>query len=342
MRYPANLPENGTIGFIAPSFACTTEPYRSCFERALPILEESGFKEKLGPNCWSDNGIGISNTPEACGEEVNQFFTDPEVDAIISCGGGELMNTILDHVDFDLLRKAPPKWFMGFSDNTNLTFLLATLCDTASIYGPNIYSFGMEPWHPVLTDAMELLMGDRDTINSYGSWEIESLKDEENPFEPYNTTEPSILVPWPEDMGDVSLSGRLLGGCLDVLNMLGGTCYDKVPEFLERYKEDGVLWFFESCDLNVMDITRALWHLEHCGWFANAKGFVFGRPLHFGEELMGLDQYDAVINVLGKYEVPILMDADLGHLPPSMPMMVGAYTELFRHENELTFKFYKR
>ena len=124
--------------------------------------------------------------------------------------------------------------------------------------------------------------------------------------------------------------------------MLGGTCYDKVPEFLERYKEDGVLWFFESCDLNVMDITRALWHLEHCGWFANANGFVFGRPLHFGEELMGLDQYDAVINVLGKYEVPILMDADLGHLPPSMPMMVGAYTELFRHENELTFKFYKR
>ena len=342
MRYPKSLPENGTLGFIAPSFACTQEPYRSGFLHALPALGQSGFQEKLGPNCWSDCGIGVSNTPEACGAEVNQFFTDPQVDAIISCGGGELMCTVMDHVDFDLLKKAPPKWFMGFSDNTNLTFLLATLCDTASIYGPNISAFGMEPWHPVLNDAMGLLMGTQDTVQSYGMWESESLKDEENPCVPYNVTEPSVLVPWPEDAGDVSLSGRLLGGCLDILTLLGGTSFDKVPEFLERYKKDGVLWFFESCDLNVLDITRALWHLDHCGWFGTAKGFVFGRPLHFGEEIMGLDQYRAVTNILGKYNVPILMDADLGHLPPSMPMMVGSFAELKRSGDDLTFRFLKK
>ena len=146
----------------------------------------------------------------------------------------------------------------------------------------------------------------------------------------------------PEDAGDVSLSGRLLGGCLDILTLLGGTSFDKVPEFLERYKKDGVLWFFESCDLNVLDITRALWHLDHCGWFGTAKGFVFGRPLHFGEEIMGLDQYRAVTNILGKYNVPILMDADLGHLPPSMPMMVGSVAELERKGNDLTFRFLKK
>ena len=339
MRYPRFLPENGTIGLIAPSFACTSEPYRSGFFHALPALHDAGFRIKTGPNCYSDCGIGISNTPEACGAEANAFFTDPGVDAIISCGGGELMCTVMDHVDFDLLRRSEPKWFMGFSDNTNLTFLLATLCDTASIYGPNISAFGMEEWHPVLTDALGLLMGTSDTVKSYGLWEKESLKDEERPCAPYNVTEPSILVPYPEDLGDVSLSGRLLGGCLDILNLLGGTSFDKVPAFAEKYADEGILWFFESCDLNVLDMTRALWHLDHCGWFANAKGFVFGRPLHFGEEILGLDQYGAVTNILGKYGVPILMDADLGHLPPSMPMVVGAKTFLKRRGNELEFRF---
>lgn len=29
MRYGKFLPENGTIGFVAPSFGCNIEPYKS-------------------------------------------------------------------------------------------------------------------------------------------------------------------------------------------------------------------------------------------------------------------------------------------------------------------------
>ena len=35
MRYPKALKEGGTIGFIAPSFACTIEPYKTRFEEGL-------------------------------------------------------------------------------------------------------------------------------------------------------------------------------------------------------------------------------------------------------------------------------------------------------------------
>ena len=35
MRYPEFLKENGTIGFVAPSFGAATEPYRSAFVNAL-------------------------------------------------------------------------------------------------------------------------------------------------------------------------------------------------------------------------------------------------------------------------------------------------------------------
>ena len=34
MRYPKYLPKGGTIGFVAPSFGCNIEPYRSGFENA--------------------------------------------------------------------------------------------------------------------------------------------------------------------------------------------------------------------------------------------------------------------------------------------------------------------
>ena len=182
MRYPADLRENGNLGFIAPSFGCATEPYRSAFLRGQEVLETLGYRLNRGPNALAGEGVGISNTPEKCGAEVNEYLTDPSLDAVISCGGGELMCEILDHVDFDAIRKAEPVWFMGFSDNTNLTFLLPTLCDTAAVYGPNAPAFGMDPWHPVLTDALALLSGKTDTVRSYGRWELEGLKDEEHPY----------------------------------------------------------------------------------------------------------------------------------------------------------------
>ena len=133
MRYPEFLKDGGRIGFIAPSFGCAIEPYRSDFEEALKWFERMGYKTVKGPNCFLDEGTGISSTPEKCAAEANDFFLNDRSDVIISCGGGELMCTILPHVDFDAISEAEPKWFMGYSDNTNLTFLLGTLCDTASV-----------------------------------------------------------------------------------------------------------------------------------------------------------------------------------------------------------------
>ena len=153
MRYPKSLPAGGTIGFVAPAFGCATEPYRTGFNAARLHLEQMGYRTQVGPNCYEAKGIGISNTPEACGEELTRFYCSSENQALISCGGGELMCTTLDFVDFDRIRAAEPKWYMGYSDNTNFTFLLATLCDVASIYGPCAAEFGMTPWDPAIRDA---------------------------------------------------------------------------------------------------------------------------------------------------------------------------------------------
>lgn len=73
-----------------------------------------------------------------------------------------------------------------------MTFLLTTLCDVASIYGPCAAAFGMEPWHPAIQDAFDVLTGEKLTIEGYDLYEKEGLKDEENPLVPYNVTEPCI------------------------------------------------------------------------------------------------------------------------------------------------------
>ena len=389
MKYGKFLPKNGTMGFVAPSFGCNIEPYKSAFTNAKKIWANAGYSLNLGPNVYEGCGIGISNTPEKCAQEFCEWYGKEDVDVLISCGGGELMCEILEHVDFEKLRQSEPKWFMGYSDNTNLIFLLVTLCDTAAIYGPCAAAFGMEPWHKSLKDAMNVLTGMCKKVHNYDKWEKEGLKTEENPLVPYNVTEKFQIHTWTKKtglfsaeiktgnsneeklktsghientkkakcssnlesvMGDVdssleeeqhisseiSVKGRLLGGCLDCLATLCGTKFDKVAEFNEKYKEEGVLWFLEACDLNVMGIRRALWQLDAAGWFKNAKGFLIGRPYCYGEEFFGLDQYKAVVDILSKYNVPIIMDLDIGHLPPMMPLVCGSIAEAAVKDNSIT------
>ena len=44
MRYPKFLPEKGTIGFVAPSFGCATEPYYTAFLKGLLITRLQGHE----------------------------------------------------------------------------------------------------------------------------------------------------------------------------------------------------------------------------------------------------------------------------------------------------------
>lgn len=337
MRYPDFLKESGTIGFVAPSFGCATEPYFSAFKNAIKKFENLGYKVDLGPNCFADQGIGISNAPSLCGKELNTYYYSKENDVLISCGGGELMCEVIPFMDFEGIKKANPKWYMGYSDNTNFTFLSATICDTAAIYGPCAAAFGMEPWHESLEDTFGILTGKLSKVHSYDRWEKEGLKDEEHPLLPYNVTEPTVIKNFPE--GRIEMEGRLLGGCMDCLVNLLGTEFDKVDEFVEKYKEDGIIWFLEACELNVMAIRRAIWQMKHAGWFKYVKGFMIGRPMFFGNEMFGMDQYRGVTDLLEEFQVPIIMDLDIGHLAPMMPMVCGATAKVVSDHNRCQVEY---
>ncbi len=50
---------------------------------------------------------------------------------------------------------------------------------------------------------------------------------------------------------------------------------------------------------------------------------------------MGLDAYSAVLEVAGRKDVPVVMDVDLGHLPPMMPIVVGSMADVAVKGNDI-------
>lgn len=359
MRYPEFLQKNGRIGFIAPSFGCVQEPYATLFKNTLDRFDKLGYELILGPNCYKEEGVGKSNTPRKCAEEINEFFGGDKSDVIISCGGGETMCEDLPYVDWQLIRESKPKWFMGYSDNTNLTFLLNTLCDTASIYGPCAASFG-GVYSQYTDDAFKVLTGEMLKVSNYDEWYLEpspsgiALEEGSSVVEVEGNDreivvindKPYIKMPYSQKvfMGDkivdgVDFSGRLAGGCLDCISNLVGTKFDKVSEYADRYEEDGIIWFLEACDLNVMSIRRSLWQMEQAGWFKNVKGFLIGRPLHYYDTFGDFDRIEAVTGILSKYNVPIVMDIDLGHLSPQMPIISGSIGKVCAKNNTISIEY---
>jgi len=338
MRYPKVLKEHFTIGVCAPSAGIITEPNVSRFNNAIKTFESMGHKVVLSPSVRKYDKHR-SNTAIVRAKEFMDLYTDDDIDVIISATGGEFMLEILPYIDFEYLKKFKPKFFEGFSDNTTLTFTLPTLLDTVAIYGANFCDYGMQPWHKAIKTHYDFLQGKINILNSQNKYELKSLKKEPNmELSPYNCTEKST---WTILSGEkkVEMSGRLIGGCTDILLGLCGTKFDKVKEYLEKYKDDGFIWYLESCDLNICNQTRALWELKNAGWFKYAKGFIFGRPKD-KEEMHDIDYKEANYFHIKDLGVPVIIDADFGHVSPILPIISGATAKIICEKGKGTIAYF--
>ena len=47
--------------------------------------------------------------------------------------------------------------------------------------------------------------------------------------------------------------------------------------FIEKYKDDGIIWYFDNCELNLDATIRVLWKLNELGYFKYTKAIIFGR-----------------------------------------------------------------
>lgn len=322
MKFPEFLKKGDTIGLVAPSVGIKIEPYKSRFENAVKVFKKLGFNLKFCPSIYECKKMRSANGKTRA-KEFMDMYLDDDVKMIFSVAGGEYMVEILPYIDFEKLKNATPKFFQGNSDNTNLCFTLTTISDIATIYGPAFPEFGMLEWFENLTLNYKFLLGENVTLNNYEYCEIESLKRlPNNELCSYNLTKRTNWKIITKEK-NLHLEGRIIGGCLDILVCLCGTKFDKVKEFNLKYKNEKIIWYFESCDLNIPSQVRAIWQLKNAGWFNNACAFIIGRPLN-NEKMFDTNYKEANFLHLKDFKVPVIIDADIGHVPPSNFVVNGS------------------
>jgi len=338
MRYGKFLVPKDTIGVVAPSFGITIDPYLTRYLDAKQNFINKDYQISEAESIYNLSHAR-SNTAIIRADEFMKMWFDDNIDFIFSAAGGELMCEILPFIDFEKLKNSKPKFFMGYSDNTCLTFLLTTICDIASIYGYNITGFGMENWDISIQESYEIITGKRLNQKSYDKYQIiEPSNEDDNPLSAFNKTEPVDYQTL--DNQDVNVTGRLIGGCLDILMLFCGTKFDHVAEFTKKYQDDGIIWYLEACDMNPLMLTRALWQLNQIGWFNGCKAIIFGRPMHDKEVLFDVTFTEAIKTTLRDLNIPIVMGMDFGHLPPSFTIINGciATVKVKDHQGTISYE----
>ena len=332
------LKKGDKIGVCAPSMGCGEEGYykKRC-DNAVLNFNKKGYEIVFTEHCFGSLWAR-STTAKKRAEEFEQLFFDENIKGIISMAGGEFELEILPFLNFEKLKEAKNKFFQGFSDNTCISFLLATLCEKTSVYSSNFCNFGMEKWHKSLKDNYNILCGKKVEQKSYKKYEVESNRKEEgNELNGYNLTEktsPKIL----SGQDEVNVKGILIGGCLDVLSHICGTKFDKVKEFCNKHNEEGIVWFFESCDLNVCEQFRCIWKLQQAGWFDNAKAILIGRPLN-KEPVFDYDYEQANFDNFKDAKIPVVINLDIGHTSPNWTIINGGIVNFKCSKNKASISF---
>ncbi len=320
MFYPKFLSEGDIIEVPSPSGGSDKEADKNRIMSAKSKLEDLNYKVKLSKNIFQ-NIVGRSADAKTRADELNEFF-ESDSKMIFCAEGGDFLLEILPYIDFDKIVNNP-KWIEGFSDPTGILFPITTKYDIATIYGTNFKSFGMKDYHKSLINNLEILKGSIVKQESYDLYENE-WQEKVTGLEGYNLTS---KVEWKSlDDKECTVKGRIIAGCLDVIEKLAGTKYDGMRQFNEKYKDDGIILGFDNCELSKEELIRTFWKLNALEYFKYAKCVIIGRN--------GLDKscYVEYSNmekclqdsVLSKLNIPIIFDADLSHKAPSLNIINGA------------------
>ena len=341
MIYPKFLSKGSCIGVPAPSSGAYDDLHIVKYANSKLKLEKMGYKCVLSENI-NKSEMARSASAEVRAEEFNKMVEDENIDFLMCAAGGEFLVEILPYIDFDKIVKNP-KFVQGFSDPTGLLFPITTKYDIATIYGNNFGEYGVAEYDRSVKENLQILQGDLTEQKSYEMYENESA-DIDNPtgLEGYNFTD---NVEWKVINGsssngeEVLIKGRIIGGCIENILDIAGTKYDGTQSFIEKYKNDGIIWYFDNFGLSMEMLICKLWKLNELGYFKYTKGIVFGRN---GTEssYLGYTMEKALKDsVIAKLGVPIVFDADISHRGPCMTIINGAIATVESRNGKGSIKF---
>lgn len=288
---PSALMPGDTIGVIAPASPADPEEQ----QKALQLFSEFGYKVKLGNSIWERYGY-LAGSDWIRAADVNQMFSDPEVDAIFCMRGGYGTPRILDLIDYRMIRRNP-KIFVGYSDITALHLAIQCKVGLVTFHGPMIIELAKHP------DAVSWSTLFRNITNPY------PIGRYEEPMEKYTIVEGCA-------------KGRLIGGNLSLLAATLGTPYEVDTE--------GKILFMEEIGEEPYRIDRMLTQLKLACKLERAAGIIFTectdcKPENDKKSLTIRQILDDILKPLG---IPSYYGLKVGHTQPNFTLPMGVYAKI--------------
>lgn len=280
--FPPPLNPGDTIGVMATS--CWLE--EADIIAAKDFVESKGYKVFVHPQATAR----LNQSAGSAKEKVDAFhdlIRHPAIKAIMGARGGNRALTMLDKIDYTLV-KQNPKIIMGYSDVTVLLNAIYMHTGMITYHGP---LFRELPRRPEFEQVFSLLAGAKAPIPLPGC---------------------NVLK------GGVA-QGRLIGGNLSLFQTLLGTPH--LPDL------NGALLFLEDIGDHVSRYDRMLGHLRNVGVFEKISGLVIGAFTNMDDDAerpFGFTLEDVIREHTDDFNGLVIMNAPFGHGQHLPAFPVGA------------------
>lgn len=316
LRFPRPLRPGDRIGVTSPS-AGVGGAAAARIEFCVDWLRGRGFDVVVG-ECMGGDGVTSAPAP-ARAAELTRMLADPDIHCVVPPWGGETAIDLVDLLGWDELAAAEPTWLVGFSDLSTLLLPLTTRLGWATLHGDNLadtpYAVpdGLLHWLDLVGGPGPFVQRDSGVVTDWVRFEDDPRATE---WTHVGTGRWEV-----EGGGALDVGGRLVGGCIETIGHLAGTPYGDVRGWAEGLDEPTVV-YLEACEDVATDICRHLHGMRLAGWFDRAAAVLVGSTR--APDHPDLTQREAVLDALGRLDLPIVWDLEIGHVPPHLPLVNGA------------------
>lgn len=325
---PRRLNAGDAVAVLSMSWGGPYE-FPGVFDAGLDSLRRLGLDVVEMPSTRR-SPEDLLGDPQARADDLNAAFADPSIAAIIASIGGDDSARILPFLDLDVIREHP-KILLGYSDTTIQTFVLNHELGLVTFNGPSAMAgFAQMQHFPDLEQHVrDVLFVPQEALgyHPYPEW-IAQYEDWDTSNDPTAIAAPQPQEGWHWLNGTSARQGRLVGGCIEVLEFLKGTRYWPA----EEWWQDRILFLETSEDVPTVDSVRYwLFNYGLQGVFDRLSGLIFGRPAGYTSEMVTeLESMirTVVVDMFGATDLPIVTNMDFGHTDPQWILPLGVLAEL--------------
>lgn len=283
----------------------------------------------------------LYNAPQLRLDDLIEAFLNPEIKAILcNIGGSDTIRLLryMNEKHFKII-KNNPKIFLGMSDTTTNHFMCFK-AGLSSFYSPStMFGYAENGGIPnVIVESTRKTLFATDKIgilNESKEFVVEKVE-----WDDKNSVERQRIAssPWRYIQGNKIAKGKLLGGCMEVLNMINGTSlWPNIEEW-----NDTILFIETSEEMpNSDQLLYFLRNMGAQGILNRIKGILFARPggeFKLDEETQKkkwLDGYlafdEVILKACKEYDcsdICVVTNMDFGHTVPQLILPIGAMTEI--------------